>query len=197
MKNQARFWFTFPRSLPTPAAGLILTVILTPLSLLLSSCASSPEPQMETTASYGAGYPAGSAGWTEKQRVLYRAAFDAGRRDQREGYRVTVPLDVDLKSFSRQGYRAGYYYDAARRRAARTAAASGSADPIPGGPSERPFSDSHSGSPFPATSGMSAPPPAPAHSDAAPGAKPPVKRQGGDPFAIPLEGEMAPETPSH
>jgi hypothetical protein len=195
MKNPARFWFNSLRSLPPATATGTMLGMLTPLLVMLPSC-STPEPQVATTASYGPGYPAGSAGWTEKERALYRAAFDAGRRDQREGYRfdddrVTARLDVDLKSFSRQGYRAGYYYDASRRRAARTAAGSDSSDPIPGGPIERPYSDSRSGLPMPSSSGTVAP------AAAQPAPRPPAKRQGGDPFAVPLEGEPAPDAPAY
>lgn len=168
--------------------GLWALLMLAPVMLLQSSCSTTPEPHVETTASYGPGYPAGSAGWTDKERALYRAAFDAGRRDQREGYRfdddrVTIPLDVDSRSYSRQGYRAGYYYDASRRRAARAAAAS-SVQPS----EDNPFSSS---SLSPASSHSDPYPPAPA----TPAPKPAVKRQGGDPFAIPLEGDPAGETP--
>ncbi len=161
---------------------------------LMVSCRSSAPP-VETTAGFGPGYPAGSAGWSVKEREVYRAAFDAGRRDQREGYRydddrVTVPLKEELRSFSRQGYRAGYYHQAAARRAG--GGSQGPAAPAPASVVPSAGFETSAGNglgwgfgPGPGPASLaepSSPPPPP---------KPKPKPKPLDPFAVPLEGTGA------
>lgn len=107
---------------------------------LMVSCGSAGPPAAGTGTqeSFGPGFPTGSAAWSAKEREIYRAAYDAGSRDQAEGYRydddrVTAPLDKETRGFSRQGYRNGYYHDQAVRRAARPAADTGAgATEVPG-----------------------------------------------------------------
>lgn len=140
------------------------------------SCGSVEPPEAATLESFGPGYPSGSAAWSAKERGIYRAAYDAGTRDQVEGYRydddlVTVPLDQGMRGVSRQGYRNGYYHDQAVRRAARAGG------DTRGGETDRtgalgPVTDALA---LPAT-----PPPTPR----AP-VKPSPPRP--DPFAVPLE----------
>ena len=73
-------------------------------------------------ASFGLGYPPGSAQWTDVAKVAYRTAFLAGMQDQKEGYRYdddrgTEALEVEQRGFYRQGYRRGYYHEDSVRRA--------------------------------------------------------------------------------
>lgn len=90
----------------------------------LAGCAGNPGaegPEMAAGASFGPGYPPGSAVWGEEERVAYRTAFMAGMQDQREGYRFdddrgALVLDETMRSFYRQGYRHGYYRDEVLRR---------------------------------------------------------------------------------
>ena len=76
---------------------------------------------MAAGASFGPGYPPGSAVWGEEERVAYRTAFVTGMQDQREGYRFdddrgALVLDESVRGFYRQGYRHGYYRDEVLRR---------------------------------------------------------------------------------
>ena len=98
---------------------------------LLAGCAGNPgvEPP-DPGASFGPGYPPGSAVWGEEERVAYRTAFVTGRQDQREGYRFdddrgALVLDESARGFYRQGYRHGYYHDQAVRRQERQDGAAG------------------------------------------------------------------------
>lgn len=149
---------------------------------LLASCGTT-EPAVETTAKAGPGFPAGSAGWNAKEREAYHAAFVAGQRDQREGYRydddrVTLPLGQELRSFARQGYRGGYYQDTAARQARRSAAA---AAPSTDAPS--PLNDFS----IPSSAAPAAVPPGAV--SAPPRSQAPAKSRGPDPFSVPLEPE--------
>lgn len=91
---------------------------------LLAGCAGNPGAEgleVAAGASFGAGYPPGSAAWGEEERVAYRTAFLAGMQDQREGYRFdddrgALVLDESVRGFYRQGYRHGYYRDEVLRR---------------------------------------------------------------------------------
>lgn len=164
----------------TPAAGSLMLFFLLPAAALLVSCEVMEPQRPETPERFGPGYPAGSAGWSEKQREVYRRAFDAGRRDAREGYRydddrVTLPLADQLWSFSRRGYRAGYYHDTPVGSAARGRATHTPVD----------------GLSIPGTGGSSVPdstlqPLAPPVT-APPKVQTPARPTGPDPFSVPLE----------
>ena len=77
-------------------------------------------------ASFGLGYPPGSAQWTDVAKLAYRTAFLAGMQDQKEGYRYdddrgAAALAVEQRGFYRQGYRRGYYHEYSVRRAGKVA----------------------------------------------------------------------------
>ena len=100
---------------------------------LLAGCAGDPgreAPPPGNGSSFGAGYPPGSAAWSDAGRSAYRTAFMAGMQDQKEGYRYdddrgAQVLDVEERGFYRQGYRRGYYHEANVRRQERREAAAG------------------------------------------------------------------------
>ncbi|MDB6133285.1 MAG: hypothetical protein JWM59_1528 [Verrucomicrobiales bacterium] len=158
-----------------------MLLFLLPATAVLISCATMEPQRPPTSERFGPGYPAGSAGWSEKERGVYRAAFDAGRRDAREGYRydddrVTLPLADRLWSFSRRGYRAGFYHDrplgsAARGRATQEAPADGLSIPGAGGSS------------VPDSTLQPLAPPV----TAPPKVQAPARSTGPDPFSVPLE----------
>ncbi len=108
---------------------------------LLAGCAGNPgaeEPEMAAGASFGPGYPPGSALWGEDERVAYRTAFVTGMQDQREGYRFdddrgALVRDESERGFYRQGYRHGYYHDQTVRRQERQNQALDSQEPVTGG----------------------------------------------------------------
>jgi hypothetical protein len=92
---------------------------------LLAGCAGNPSASAggaeNSTASFGPGYPPGSAAWDTETRSAYRTAFLAGMQDQKEGFRYddergAAVLDIEVRGFYRQGYRRGYYHEQNLRR---------------------------------------------------------------------------------
>lgn len=120
-KTYGRFGvLTAKGTLARAAAGLGLIILLG----CLPGCAVNSEPNAPSGGeggSFGPGYPAGSAQWTDGARSAYRTAFVAGRQDQREGYRYdddrgAMRWGMEERMFYRQGYRRGYYRETHLRR---------------------------------------------------------------------------------
>lgn len=98
------------------------------IAAILVSCSTGPDtpvavtvPNGQQAASAGPGYPPGSAVWSQEERDVYRTAFLTGLQDQRGGIRYeedqgASQLEGRKSSLYRQGYRKGYYHDAAVKR---------------------------------------------------------------------------------